>query len=103
MVKTYSLSCPNCGATVEAKEHRSEMFCEYCGTKILLNDDSVKTINLKSDTIEAIAKDRAERKEQLRKEQKDEEEKNGRAFEIRCLIFLGLCAVYFLLHHYGII
>lgn len=99
MIKTYSLTCPNCGATLEASSDRERMFCEYCGTKILLKDDSIKTINLKSDTIERLSEQRAARKEEQRKHEEAEDKK----FRRGCLIIIGLGILYFVLHHYGVI
>lgn len=99
MIKTYSLTCPNCGATLEASSDREQMFCEYCGTKILLKDDSIKTINLKSDTIERLAEQRAIRKEEQRKR----EEAEGRKLLIGCAVIFLLCTLYFVLREYGVI
>ena len=99
MIRTYSLTCPNCGAILETSSDRDQMFCEYCGTKILLKDDSVKTINLKSDTLEHLAEQRSIRKEEQRKREEAEDKK----FRRGCLIIIGLGILYFVLHHYGVI
>ena len=32
------LKCPACGAPVKRKAERGCVFCEYCGTKIVLDD-----------------------------------------------------------------
>lgn len=32
------LECPNCKAPLSAERSRSHMFCEYCGSKIALDD-----------------------------------------------------------------
>lgn len=32
------LKCPACGAPVKRKTERGQVFCEYCGTKIILDD-----------------------------------------------------------------
>lgn len=37
-MKTISLKCPACGAPVKRKTERGYVFCEYCGTKIVLDD-----------------------------------------------------------------
>lgn len=46
MVKMIPMICPKCGASLEVKDGTSQCFCTYCGTKILIKDDSVKTINI---------------------------------------------------------
>ena len=38
--------CPQCHATIDAPVDKDSCFCTYCGTKILINNDSVKTINI---------------------------------------------------------
>ena len=42
-MKLISLRCPECGANLNIKDGREECFCEYCGTKIKINDDTVHT------------------------------------------------------------
>ena len=32
-------NCPNCGANLEVDTERGYCFCEYCGSKILIDDD----------------------------------------------------------------
>lgn len=39
MIKMVSLKCPECGANLEIEE-RKQCFCQYCGTKIMLDDGS---------------------------------------------------------------
>lgn len=45
MVKMIPLVCPNCGAKLDIKDGTQTCFCTYCGTKILVNDSNIKTIN----------------------------------------------------------
>ena len=40
MIKTVSLKCPECNANLEIEEGRKRCFCQYCGTKIMLDDGS---------------------------------------------------------------
>ena len=40
------MTCPQCGATIEVPVAQDECFCTYCGTRILINNDNVKTINI---------------------------------------------------------
>ena len=42
-MKMIQINCPNCNGELTVAEDRKELFCEYCGTKILVEDDSVKT------------------------------------------------------------
>ena len=44
--KTIALTCPNCGSSLSVEEGREFTYCEYCGTKVLIHDDSKQTIIL---------------------------------------------------------
>lgn len=37
-MKLQSFNCPNCGANLEPLEDARFMFCQYCGTKIVMDD-----------------------------------------------------------------
>lgn len=41
-MKLIAVKCPNCGADLEYEEGMSKMFCRYCGTPVILDDESVK-------------------------------------------------------------
>lgn len=45
MVKMIPLVCHNCGAKLDIKDGTQTCFCTYCGTKILVNNSNIKTIN----------------------------------------------------------
>ena len=45
-VKLVPMTCPNCKASIEVDTTKDFCFCTYCGTKIFINDDSTKTINI---------------------------------------------------------
>lgn len=44
MKTKIELTCPKCGAHLSVESSREILFCEYCGTKILLNDENTFTI-----------------------------------------------------------
>ena len=44
-MKVIQLKCPACGATFDISEDRTNFFCQYCGTKLHLDDES-KTIHI---------------------------------------------------------
>lgn len=39
-MKTISLKCPNCGQNLTANEDRAFCFCQYCGTKVLIQNEN---------------------------------------------------------------
>lgn len=72
MVKTISLKCPECGAELSIEEDRKQCFCQYCGSKILIDDGSTTHTYRKVD--EARIKE-AEVRESLRLKELELEEK----------------------------
>lgn len=59
MTKMIPLVCPNCGAKLDVKDGTQTCFCTYCGTKILISDDSNKTYT-KNVNINQTSYDRTE-------------------------------------------
>lgn len=39
-IKFLSVKCPECKASLDFEEGRKYIFCSYCGTKILINNDN---------------------------------------------------------------
>ena len=45
-MKVKSLKCPECGANLEIEDNRTSCYCQYCGCKIILDDEKHEyTIN----------------------------------------------------------
>lgn len=40
-MRLISMKCPECKANLSVEEGRKYYFCQYCGTKIMLEDDRV--------------------------------------------------------------
>ena len=38
-IQLLATKCPSCGAELEVEKGRESIFCSYCGTKILINND----------------------------------------------------------------
>lgn len=101
------LRCPDCGADLEVDNSREFCFCQYCGTKIILEDQSasvrrtksrLKTIDKFLDQREAqqIRKmeDRRLREEAAREERRRKDEQDRKDFNrfiIGFIIFFFLC------------
>nr|MBQ4457220.1 hypothetical protein [Clostridia bacterium] len=45
MKTILKLECPYCGAPLEYEQGREQMFCQYCGKKILLVDENTYNFN----------------------------------------------------------
>ena len=39
-VKLIPVKCPECGATLNIEENRTQAFCSYCGAKVLIHNDN---------------------------------------------------------------
>lgn len=39
-VKFIQMQCPSCGANLEFEDGRDQVFCSYCGAKIMVRDDT---------------------------------------------------------------
>lgn len=39
-IKFVSIKCPECGATLDVEEGRQQIFCSYCGTKVMVQNDN---------------------------------------------------------------
>ncbi len=50
-IKLVPLSCPNCGASIDVPVDQDFCYCSYCGTKIAINDDSIKKIYVNTTTV----------------------------------------------------
>ena len=42
-MKVYELKCSNCGADLKVSADRKIIFCEYCGTKNLIDDEIIRS------------------------------------------------------------
>lgn len=43
MKSIIALRCPSCGAEISIEKGHETLFCQYCGTKILINDENETT------------------------------------------------------------
>ncbi len=44
-MKLINLRCSNCGANLEIDPNRQQVFCTYCGAKLLVDDESINITN----------------------------------------------------------
>lgn len=88
-----TVKCPSCGAELTIKdESRDFMFCEYCGTKVRLDDyqethrfvDEAKVRRV--DALKDIAMKGMELHEKKQEQEREEAEKNRRMMPV----YIGL-------------
>ncbi len=65
-MRLVKLNCPNCNAALELDADRQTAFCQYCGTKILI-DDEVQHIKL--DNAYAVGVDLERGRQQVLRQQ----------------------------------
>ena len=39
-IKMVSVRCPDCGASLDIEEGRRQIFCSYCGSKVIIQNDN---------------------------------------------------------------
>ena len=93
MKTLVQMKCPSCGANLEVEEDREFVFCQYCGTKILINDENKFTYR----HIDDAEIKRAETEQYVRLKQLEMEEKkridNKNATKTKIVISLILLTV----------
>ena len=97
-----SVTCPSCGATLDVDDGIDTFFCKYCGTKVILQNQSKATIKAKetvkklehkevmTDKVMEHLNTRAERKAEEKRRQKDSSDKAMLYLLIFTALFFGL-------------
>lgn len=96
-MKTIKLKCENCGGELEVNSEQDKIFCQYCGAKILIDDNASELRRVEDVKLQA----RKQNHEQTIKEKKELDEieevnkfKKGKlskfviVFTIICLLFV---------------
>ena len=92
-MKVKKFACPYCNAGIEADTSGREfVFCNYCGQKILLDDEKREvTINKNINNNKTIQKRYTDDAEVIKARNEEKENKRGWIFIIICLsILLGM-------------
>lgn len=76
-MKLQSFNCPNCGANLEPLDDARFMFCQYCGTKIVMDDIDYYRENSKTQR-EKIRADKEVRKVEAQHKAEVEKEREKR-------------------------
>ena len=91
-MKLISLRCKNCGAELQADPGRKEIYCSYCGTKLIVDNDFQITSRIVDEARLKEAEVRLkeleyEHERELRQEKLQTEQK--KVFRIVVLIYVG--------------
>lgn len=93
-MKLQSFNCPNCGASLEPLDDARFMFCQYCGTKIVMDDIEYYRENSKTQR-EKIRADKEVRKVEVKsnaevEKKRLEKEEDANLLKMTGLILLGI-------------
>ena len=92
-IKIIAVKCPECGADLNVEEGRSQVFCTYCGTKVLLHNENEFVYRTIDEAGVAQAEtDRIIRLREMDLVEKKEEEKKKK-LKIALWIFIGSAAL----------
>lgn len=97
-VKFTSVKCPDCGAVLPIEEGRNQVFCSYCGSKIIMTNENeyvyrhIDEAEIKQAETERILK--LKKMEMI--EKKNEEAAKIKRIKIKLTIVLGILSVIFI-------
>ena len=84
MKKIIQLKCANCGADLKIEEKREVIYCQYCGTKMLLDDENEHTYRYIDEAeIKRAETEQMVKLKELELKEKRQEEKEGRKAGVR--------------------
>ena len=87
------LKCPACGASLNAREGQKQLFCSYCGTKILVSDENERTYR----HIDEAGVRQAETDRLIRLKELELNEKRTSGMSVLRAILTGLWIVFLLI------
>ncbi len=92
MIDLTSLKCPECGSILDIPENKEFFFCQFCGARIMLNNDNEKIIH-KVDEAELKRAETEEKVKMLEMELKLKELENTEKHKKRKIIYIALCII----------
>ena len=99
-MKTIPLTCPKCGANLDVDEKLTQCFCQYCGTKILIDKgervfvyrDEAKVVEAETESKVRLQELEWEKRKLEKEEQTEKETERKRKLLIK--ICIPLTTVY---------
>ena len=90
------MKCPQCGADLEVDPNRKIVYCNYCGSKIFIDNDNEYTIHLHTtddaDVVRARTENMIKRHQIEMAEQYEADKRSKLRIRIWASIFLGIVA-----------
>ena len=98
-ITVNSIKCPACGAALPIEEGRTQMFCSYCGTKILINNENEYIYR----HIDEAGIKQAETDRMIRMRELEMEEKEKCYEKKKLLVIVGTIGIMFVIGIIGIL
>ncbi len=93
-MKTIVIKCPDCGASLNIEDGRKTCYCQWCGAKVMIDDEIDKHVYVDEARIkEAEVKEKIRLKELEIEVDKRNEEKKSKAFKIKLSGILAIVGV----------
>lgn len=89
-----TVKCPGCGADLTVKDgNRDFMFCEYCGTKVRLDDYQETHRYVNEAEVKKVEADREIelRKMEIEEQKRKDNDKSSTRILIGCLVMMLVC------------
>ena len=93
-----SVRCPDCGAALDVEEGRTQLFCSYCGAKVIIQNDNEFIYRTVDDA--GVKQAETQRMVMLKQLEMEEKAKQDKKEYIR--IWLGATVILFLVGIIGI-
>lgn len=79
-IKLFTVKCPECGAMLDIEEGRKQIFCSYCGSKVIVqNDNEYIVYNIDEAEVRQAETDKLLKLKELEIEEKENErQRKGR-------------------------
>ena len=97
-IKMISVRCPDCGAALDVEEGRTQLFCSYCGAKVIIQNDNEYIYRTVDDA--GVKQAETQRMVMLKQLEMEEKAKQDKKEYIR--IWLGATVILFLVGIIGI-
>ena len=97
-IKMISVRCPDCGAALDVEEGRTQLFCSYCGAKVIIQNDNEFIYRTVDDA--GVKQAETQRMVMLKQLEMEEKAKQDKKEYIR--IWLGATVILFLVGIIGI-
>ena len=99
-MELIQLKCPNCQATLETEDTLDTIFCKYCGTRIVVADQSKDIIEAKTKLKMAdkqLEMEKEHHRQEMEKKEFENKQTNQAIFGLLALVVVSLIMLLFIM------